>query len=103
MNYKLPLESEETTVGFIKRIFHVMKQTLVPENVRSSVRQIGLRYGIDTSPYVLLFEGHMLRQSPGFTSLWQIDYPLKKLEGRRRSTPFGWVDKTMRPEWSEPG
>jgi hypothetical protein len=60
MNYKLLLKSEETTVGFIKRIFHMMKQTLVPDNVRSSFRQIGLRYGIDTSPYVLLFEEHML-------------------------------------------
>jgi hypothetical protein len=89
MKYKLLLESEETTVGFIKRIFHIMKQTLVPDNVRSSFKQIGLRYGIDTSLYVLLFEEHLLRQSPGFTSLWQIDYPLKKLSGRRRNTPFG--------------
>jgi hypothetical protein len=80
----------------------MMKQTLVPDNVRSSFRQIGLRYGIDTSPYVLLFEEHVLRQSPGFTSLWQIDYPLEKLSRRRRNIPFGWVNKMMRPEWNEP-
>jgi hypothetical protein len=100
MNHKLPLKSEETSVGFIKQIFHMMKQTLVPNNVRSSFRQIILRYGIDTSPYVLLFEEHVLRQSPGFTSLWQIDYPLDKLSGRR-NTPFGWVNKMVRPEWNE--
>jgi hypothetical protein len=70
MNYKLPLESEETTVGFIKRIFQMMKQTLVAKNVRNSFKQIGLRYGIDASPYVLLFKEHVLRQSPAFTPLW---------------------------------
>jgi hypothetical protein len=102
MNYKLPLESEETTIGFIKQIFHMMKQTLVPNNVRSSFRQIGLQYNIDTSPCVLLFEGHVLRQSPEFISLWQIDYSLEKLSGRRRNTSFGWVNKMIRPEWNEP-
>jgi hypothetical protein len=35
MNYKLPLESDEHTAGFIKQIFHLMKQTLVEDNVRS--------------------------------------------------------------------
>jgi hypothetical protein len=34
MNSKLPLETDETRAGFIKRIFHAMKQTLVEDNVR---------------------------------------------------------------------
>jgi hypothetical protein len=29
MNYKLPLENDEHTAEFIKRILHLMKQTLV--------------------------------------------------------------------------
>jgi hypothetical protein len=33
MNDKLPLESDDHAVGFIKRIFHLMKQTLVEVNV----------------------------------------------------------------------
>jgi hypothetical protein len=33
MNYRLPLETDETTAGFIKRLFHMMKQTLVEDNV----------------------------------------------------------------------
>jgi hypothetical protein len=41
-NDKLPLESDEHTAGFIKRIFHLMKQTLVEDNVRSAFMQLGL-------------------------------------------------------------
>jgi hypothetical protein len=33
MNYKLPVESNHHTAGFIKRIFHLMKQTLVEVDV----------------------------------------------------------------------
>jgi hypothetical protein len=36
MNDRLPLETKKTTAGFIKQIFHMMKQTLVEDNVRSS-------------------------------------------------------------------
>jgi hypothetical protein len=36
MNYKLPLKSDEHTAGFIKRIFHLMKQTLVEDNVQGA-------------------------------------------------------------------
>jgi hypothetical protein len=36
MNYRLPLETDKPRAGLIKRIFHMMKQTLVEDNVRSS-------------------------------------------------------------------
>jgi hypothetical protein len=36
MNSTLPLESDEHTAGFIKRIFHLMKQTLMEDNIRSA-------------------------------------------------------------------
>jgi hypothetical protein len=45
MNNKIPLESDETTTDFIKRIFQMVKQTLVEDNVRSAFLQIGLQYG----------------------------------------------------------
>jgi hypothetical protein len=101
MNYRLPLDSDETAAGFIKRIFHIMKQTLVEDNVRSAFTQLGLRYNIDIIPYTLLFDEHELRQSSGFTSLWQRDYPLEKLSQRRRNATFGWVNKMMRPDWND--
>jgi hypothetical protein len=100
MNYKLPLESDETAAGFIKRIFHTMKQTLVEDNVRSAFVQLGLRYDIETIPYLLLFDEQVLRQSPGFTSLWAQDYPIEKLSHRRSHATFGWVNQTMCPEWN---
>jgi hypothetical protein len=75
MNSRVPLETDETTAGFTKRIFHAMKQMLVEDNVRSAFIQLGLQYDIETDPYVLRFEEQTLRHSPGFTSLWQQDYP----------------------------
>jgi hypothetical protein len=60
MNYRLPLETDETTAGFIRRIFHMMKQTLVETNVRSAFRLAGLRYDIDRNRYILLFDENML-------------------------------------------
>jgi hypothetical protein len=56
MNSKLSLDNDETTAGFIKHIFYLMKHTLVPGNLRSAFIQFGLRDDIDTSPYVLLFD-----------------------------------------------
>jgi hypothetical protein len=59
--YKLPLESEDTTAGFIRRIFLMMKQTLVETNLRSSFRQ--------ESGFIL--DENVLPQKPRFISLWQ--------------------------------
>jgi hypothetical protein len=42
-----------------------MKQTLVEGNVRRSFMQLGLTYDIDTIPYVLIFDEHVLRESRG--------------------------------------
>jgi hypothetical protein len=92
-NYKLPLDSAETTAGFIKRIFPMMKQTLVPDNERNAFMQLALRYDIDPNPYILLFDEHVL-------TLWERDSPLKRLSQIRRNAIFGWVNKTMRPDWN---
>jgi hypothetical protein len=99
MNDKLPLESDETTASFIKHTFHMMKQTLVEDNVRSAFVQVGLQYDIETSQYVLRFDEDLLRQSPMFTSLWQRDSSLEKLLQRRRNAEFGWVNKMICPDW----
>jgi hypothetical protein len=61
MNYRLALGTDETTAGFMKQIFHMMKQTLVEDNGRSSFMQLGLTYDIDAIPYVLMSDEHVLR------------------------------------------
>jgi hypothetical protein len=100
MNYSLPVESNETTTGVIKCIFHMMKQTLVEDNVGHVFIQLGLRYNIGTSLYTLLFDERVLRERPGFTSLWQRDYSLEKLSQRRGNAIFRWINKAARPEWN---
>jgi hypothetical protein len=99
MNYSLFLGEDDITVGFIKRIFHLMKQTLVEDDVRSAFTQLGFRYDIETNPSVLRLDEQVLRPSPGFTSLWEQNYPFEKLSQRRENTSFGWVNKMMRSEW----
>jgi transposase len=96
MNYNLPLDSDETTAGFIKRICQTMQQTVVEDNVQSSFMQIGLHSDVETSPYLLSFDEDVLRQSSDFSSIWQRDYPLEQFSPRRQNVPFGWVNQTMR-------
>jgi hypothetical protein len=86
MNYKLPLDSDEHIAGFIKGIFHLMEQTLVEDNVRSAFMQLGLQYNIEAAPYLFHFDEDVLRESPGFSSLWESDYPAEKLSYRRRNS-----------------
>jgi hypothetical protein len=101
MNEKRPLERDEHTAGFIKRIFHMTKQTLVEDNVRRAFMQLGLQYNIEATAYLLHFDEGVLRESPGFTSLWESDYRAEKLLYRRRNSPFGWINRMMRPEWNQ--
>jgi hypothetical protein len=100
MNDRVPLETDETTAGSMKRIFHAMEQTLVEDNVGSAFLQLGLQYDIDTGRYVLRFGEYTVRQSPGFTSLWQPDHADEKLSLQRQNATFSWVNKTMCPEWA---
>jgi hypothetical protein len=71
MGYQLPFDNDEITTGFVKRVFHNAKQTLVEDNVRSAFMQLRLSCDIRTTPYLLLFDENMLRESPGFLALWE--------------------------------
>jgi hypothetical protein len=73
MNDKLPLENDEHTAPFIKRIFHLMKQTFVEDNVQSAFVQLALQCNIEATPYLLHFDEGVFRERPGFTSLWEND------------------------------
>jgi hypothetical protein len=101
MNYKLPLEKDEHTAGFINRIFHLMKQTLMEAYVGSAFMQLGLQYNNEATPFLLHFDEGVLRESTEFTSVWESDYPAEKLSYKRRNSPFGWVNRMMRPEWNQ--
>jgi hypothetical protein len=101
MVYKLPMNGDDSTTAFIRRISHNMKQTLVADNVRSAFVQIGVSYDIDVVPYRLIFDESTLRQTQGFLTLWHRDYPLEQLSTRRRSARFGWVNREMRNNWIE--
>jgi hypothetical protein len=61
--------------------------------------QLGLTYDIGSVLYVLIFDEHVLRQNPAFTSLGEQDSLVEKLSQRRRNATFGWINKMMRPDW----
>jgi hypothetical protein len=101
MNHKLPLENDNSTTAFIRRIFHNMKQTLVTDNVRNAFMQSGVQYNIDVVPYRLISDESVFRQSEGFLALWPRDSALEQLSARRRKARFGWVKQEMRTNWIE--
>jgi hypothetical protein len=43
MQSRLPLESDKTTAGFIKRIFHMLTQTLMEDTVRNAFTHLGFQ------------------------------------------------------------
>jgi hypothetical protein len=101
INYRLPLGDDETAAAFIKRIFPNMKQTPVEDNVRGAFMQLALSYDTAAIPYLLVFDENVLRQSPGFLTLWNRDCPLEDLSERRRNATFGWINKLMRVGWND--
>jgi hypothetical protein len=101
MNSKIPFDTDESATGFIKRIFHNMKQTPVPDNVRSAFVNIGIRYHVDVDPYLLIFDEYVLRESEKFLALRRCDCPLQDLSPRRRSARFGWVNRENCITWTE--
>jgi hypothetical protein len=100
MNYQLPVRNDKTTVGFIKRIFHNLKQSRVEDNVRSAFMYLGLTYQVDTTLYLLIFDENVPRESQDFQTLWQRDYPIEALSPRRRTAAFGWINEQTAAHWN---
>jgi hypothetical protein len=103
MSDQLPFDNDETSAGSIRRFFHNAKQTLVEDNARSGFLKLGLSCDIGTTPYLLLFDEGMLRESHRFLALWERDCPLENMSARRRSITFDWVNKMMRVRWDDGG
>jgi hypothetical protein len=95
INYQLPFQNDETTVGFIKRVFHNLKQSLVEDNVRSAFLHLGLPYQVGVTPCLLLFNENVLRESQGFQTLRERDYPMEALSYKKRTETFGWINEQM--------
>jgi hypothetical protein len=79
MSSKVSFGSDDSVGGFITHICHNLKQTLVPDNVRSAFILIGIQHSIDVEPYFLVLDEFALRDSPGFFAIWKRDYPPEQL------------------------
>jgi hypothetical protein len=90
--YELPVESDNSTVNFIKKVYHDFRQTMVPSNVWGAFHALGLDYDTKREPSRLLFNEEKLRGSGGFRSLWPLDSPLDQLSDRRRAARFRWIN-----------
>jgi hypothetical protein len=89
MKYKLPFSNDNLTVNVIPKAFHTLKQTYVPDNVRSAFKLFGLEFNITQTPYTLLFREDTLRRSQRFQEIWETNYPLNQLSKRRREAQYG--------------
>jgi hypothetical protein len=90
---KLPFEDEKETVGFIMKVCHDFKQTMVKLNIWEAFQAIGFEFDTELEPYRLLFNEEKLRQSEGFRELWSIDFPLDQLSSWRQNSRFDWINK----------
>jgi hypothetical protein len=91
MQYKLPFANDNLTVNFIQNAFHALKQTFVPDNIRSAFKLLELEFNITQTPYSLLFREDKLHRSQGFQEIWEANYDLDQLSKRRREARYGWI------------
>jgi hypothetical protein len=76
MEDKLPFVDDNLTVNVIRNAFRALKQTFVPENIRSAFKLLGLEFNITQTPYALFFREDRLRRSHGLQEIWEANYPL---------------------------
>jgi hypothetical protein len=93
MQYKLPFTNDNLTVNFIRNAFHALKQTFVPDNVRSAFKLLGVEFNIPQTPYTLLFQEDKLRRSLGFQEIWEVNYLLDQLSKRGQEARREWINQ----------
>jgi hypothetical protein len=93
MQYKLPFTNDNLTVNFVRNAFYALKQTFVPDHVRSVFKLLGLEFNITQTPYTLLFRENKLRRSQGFQEIWEGNCPLDQLSKRCREAQYGWINQ----------
>jgi hypothetical protein len=70
LGYKLPFEDEKETVGFIMKVYHDFKETMVEPNIWEAFQTIWFEFDTEAEPYRLLFNEETLRQIEGFRQFW---------------------------------
>jgi hypothetical protein len=60
-------------VNFIRKAFHALKQTFVPENVRSAFKLLGLEFNITQTPSHCCFERTSCVEVEGSTRLRKLN------------------------------
>jgi hypothetical protein len=93
LQYKLPFANNNVTVNFIRNAFHALKQTFVPDNVRSAFKLLGIEFNIPQTPYTVLFREDKLRRSQWFQEIWEANSPLDQLSKRRREAQCRWINQ----------
>jgi hypothetical protein len=75
MQYNLPFANDNLTVNFIRNAFHALKQTFVPDNVKSAFKLLGLEFTITQTPYTLLFREDKLGRVRGARRFGKLTIP----------------------------
>jgi hypothetical protein len=92
LHSQLPLGNDDQFVAFIQKVFHLLKQAFVSDNVRNAFNMLEVEFDINKSPYTLLLREEKLRGSQGFREIWDADHPLDQLSKRRREARYGWIN-----------
>jgi hypothetical protein len=79
MQYQKSFANGNLAANCIRNAFHALKQTFVPDNVRSAFKLFGLEFNIAQTPYTLLFREDKLRRSQRFQEIWEANHPLDQL------------------------
>jgi exopolysaccharide biosynthesis predicted pyruvyltransferase EpsI len=93
MQYQLLFANDNLTVNFIRNAFRALKETFVPDNVRSAFKLPELEFNITQTSYTFLFREDKLRRSQRFQEIWEANYPLDQLSERRREARYGWINQ----------
>jgi hypothetical protein len=67
--YELPFENDSATVEFMMKVYHDLKQTIVPSNVWGAFYALGRDFGTMRESYMVLFDEEKLRGSAGVPEL----------------------------------
>ena len=73
LQYNLPLGNDDQVLDVIQKVFHSLKQTFVPDNVRSVLKMLGFEFNVAKLPHILLLREEKLRGSRRFRKIWDAD------------------------------
>jgi hypothetical protein len=81
---RLPFDNDDRSAGFISRIFHILKQMLIEDNVSKSFMTIEAKFRNWQNPDGLLSKEDRFRHSQNFIEPWPLGDPKVRLSSGRR-------------------